>query len=91
MEKDDEILAKVTETATGLKELTHRLYGQEADDGDIPAIRSQLKEINGSVRQHEMDIASLYGKVKNRWVIILATSIGVGGGAAAITKIMEFW
>lgn len=91
MGKEDEILERVTETSTKLTELKFRLYGEEADDGDIPAIRNQLKELNGSVRQHTNDITSLYAKVKNRWMIILATSIGVGGGAATITKIMEFW
>jgi len=43
-----------------LTDLTHRLYGEEHDKGDIPTIVRHLEKINGSQVKMKVSIAVLF-------------------------------
>ena len=88
MAKVDEILEKVIEATTELKDIKLRLYGEEGDRGDIPTIRDDVKAINSRVVQNMGRITTLEVKSKLVWKVILAV-LGTGGGATAIWKALE--
>lgn len=86
MAKSDEILLMATEAVTQIKALKHRLYGEEADCGDIPEIRKQLQKLNGNVFKHEGRISGL--EATRSLLLKLGIPLtAAGGGIAGILKL----
>lgn len=83
MAGSDEILAVITEVRVKQEDLLLRLYGQESDPGDIPAIRIHLEKLNGKVQRHDKILMVL------KWFAVLLV-LG-GGGSGLATKLMALW
>ena len=86
--KEDEILAAVIETSTTVAEMQKRLYGQEQDEGDIPAIRNHLAQLNGTVREHDKEIPTLKDKVRRNWHWVLV-SLAIATLASGLLELLR--
>lgn len=60
---------------TLIKDLKNRLYGENWDKGDIPAIREQLAKMNGEVNKHRI------------WLVAL-TVIILGSGSSWLVNLL---
>ena len=87
----EELLAAQIETGTIVKELKHRLFGEEQEKGDIPEIKDHLAEINGSLRKQNSRLTKVELKTK---IILWGLGLVVipsGSLAATLTKIWGIW
>ena len=84
-------MAKIDEVLVSIIDLKHRLYGEEQDKGDIPAIIRRLDDMNKVNLKQDIEVAILKTKVKMMptWkaliTIVVASGAG-GGGLAGILK-----
>ena len=70
-----------------IKKLSVKLYGENAFEGDIPEIKSCLKEISTTVKAHDSDIILL----KERESLSKKQVAGITGIiTVAITAILQF-
>jgi len=84
-------MAKIDEVLVSIIDLKHRLYGEEQDKGDIPAIIRRLDDMNKVNLKQDIEVAILKTKVKAlpTWkalITIVVASGASGGGLAGILK-----
>jgi len=69
MTKEDDILYEV-------KSLKAKLYGENGFEGDIPYIKTMLKEVDNR-------------SIKNRLMVYCLIVAGVGGGSFGVAKLID--
>lgn len=96
----EDFMAKLLQQIGEMKgiqhQILHRLYGEEGDEGDIPAIRNHLKTINGRCVIEDRRLGGLeeYERVnERRWDLVrggLRVALGVILGGSGVGAVLNW-